>query len=355
VRVGILGCGVISRDYAKNAAAFDSFDVVACADLDRGAAEALAAEHGLAAVGVEELTADPSIDLVLNLTPPAAHAAVIADALRMGKHVYTEKPLASTAAEAAALLDDAERRGLRIGCAPDTFLSAAVQTARTLIDEGAIGEPRAVNAAMLVGGPMSWHPNPDFFFADGAGPLLDMGPYYLTEIVSLLGPVRRAAAFASTPVAEREILVGPRAGERFLAHVPTHTSSLLELNDGVTASLVASFEAPGHYVRELTIHGTDATLSLPDPNTFDTTLKMRRSPQAWETVHVTSRGPQDARGLGLDDLVRAIREDRPHRASGALAHHVVDVARTILAAAEARRTLAVETTVERPDVLPAAA
>jgi predicted dehydrogenase len=354
VKVGVLGCGVISRQYATNASAFDSFELVACADLDPDAAEALAAEHGLTAVGVEELVADPAIELVLNLTPAAAHAAVNADLLAAGKHVYSEKPLAASAAEAAALLAEAERRGLRVGCAPDTFLSAAVQTARTLIDDGAIGEPLSVTAAMLVGGPTSWHPNPDIFFVDGAGPLLDMGPYYLTEIVALLGPVRRVSGFASTRIAEREIAVGPRAGERFRAHVATHTASVLELADGVTASLVASFEAPGQYACDLTIYGTEATLALPDPNGFDTTLGIRRSPRPWETVPVDSRGEQDARGLGLDDLVRAIEEGRAHRASGALAHHVVDVARTILAAAEAGRTLEVATTVERPEPLPVA-
>jgi predicted dehydrogenase len=183
--------------------------------------------------------------------------------------------------------------------------------------------------------------------------LLDMGPYYLTAIVALLGPVRRVSGFASTRIAEREIAVGPRAGERFRAHVPTHSASVLELADGVTASLVASFEAPGQYACDLTIYGTEATLSLPDPNGFDTTLRIRRSPTPWEAVPVDSRGKQDSRGLGLDDLVRAIEEGRPHRASGALAHHVVDVARTILAAAEAGRTLEVGTTVERPDLLPA--
>ena len=352
MKVGVLGCGVISRNYAENAAAFDSFELVACADLDRAAAEALAADHGLAAVGVEELVADPAIDLVLNLTPPAVHAAVNGNLLGAGKHVYSEKPLAATAAEAAALLAEAERRGLRIGCAPDTFLSAAVQTARTLIDEGAIGEPLSVSAAMLLGGPTSWHPNPDIFFADGAGPLLDMGPYYLTAIVALLGPVRRVSAFAATRTVEHEIAIGPRAGERFRSHMPTHTASVLELADGVSGSLLASFEASGQYAYDLTIYGTEATLSLPDPNSFDTGLRVRRAPKPWETVPVASRGPQDARGLGLDDLVRAIGEGRAHRASGTLAHHVVDIARTILAAAEAGRTLELGTTVERPDVLP---
>jgi predicted dehydrogenase len=352
VRVGIVGCGVISKHYAENAQAFDSFEVVACADVARAAAETLAAEHGLAVLGVDELIVEPAIDLVLNLTPAAAHSAVIRKALAAGKHVYSEKPLATTAAEAGELVVEAERRGVRIGCAPDTFLSGPYQAARTLIDEGAIGEPLAASAAMLVGGQTTWHPNPDIFYADGAGPLLDMGPYYLTAIVSLLGPVRRAAGFASTRVDERTIEIGPRAGERFSAATPTHTAATLELESGVTANLVASFEAVDQYVCELEIYGTEGILALPDPNAFEGSLRLRQRRDDWHEVPYASRGERDARGIGLHDLVEAIAENRPQRASGRLAHHVVDVARTILAAAAEGRTLEVGTTVERPAAMP---
>jgi predicted dehydrogenase len=348
VRVGIVGCGVISRHYAQNALAFESFEIVACADLDRRAAELLASEHGLAVASVEELIADPAVDIVLNLTPPEAHVTVIRRALAAGKHVYTEKPLATTVSEAGDLVAEAERRGLRLGCAPDTFLSGPYRAARGLLDAGAIGEPLSVGAAMLVGSQTTWHPNPDIFFADGAGPLLDMGPYYLTAIVALLGPVRRVAGFASTRVLERTIEIGPRAGERFTAETPTHTAAVLELVSGVTANLVASFEASGQYVCELEIHGTQGVLALPDPNAFDGPLRMRRGRGDWEDVPFASRGAQEARGLGLHDLVEAAAEARPHRASGQLAHHVVDVARTVLDAAVEERTLEVTTGVERP-------
>jgi predicted dehydrogenase len=351
VRVAIAGCGVISHAYVKNAAAFSSYEIVACSDVNRSAADALAAEHDLRAAPYEELLADPAIDVILNLTPPSAHVAVNLAALAAGKHVYSEKPLTPTAAEAATLLAEADRRGLRIGCAPDTFLSAAFQTARALLDDGVLGEPVAVSASMLVGGQGSWHPNPDMFYTDGAGPLLDMGPYYLTVLAALLGPVRRIAAIASTRLNERTIDVGPRAGERFVASTPTHTAATLELDGGVTASLVASFDAPGLYVSAFTVYGSAAVLSLPDPNGFAPKLTLQRDRGEPEAVAVTSRGPRDARGIGLDDLVRAIGEGRPHRASGRLAHHVVDVARGILAAAEAGRTLDVETTIERPELL----
>ncbi len=197
MRVGVIGCGVISRAYVENASAFDSYEIVACADLDQAQAKALGKASGLAVVTVDELIGDPMIDVILNLTPPLAHAAVTRQALAVGKHVYTEKPLATDSAEAAALADEAERLGLRIGCAPDIFLGSAYQAGRGVIDDGAIGEPLSVSAAMLVGGQETWHPNPDIFYTDGAGPLFDMGPYYLTAIVALLGPIQRVAGFAS--------------------------------------------------------------------------------------------------------------------------------------------------------------
>jgi predicted dehydrogenase len=348
-----VGCGVISHHYAQNAEAFDAFELVACADLDRHAAERLATERGLAAVAVDELIADPSLDVVLNLTPPAAHVAVTRHALAAGKHVYSEKPLATTAAAAGKLVTEAGRRGLRIACAPDVFLGSAYQAARALLDEGAIGEPLSVSAAMLVGGQSTWHPNPDIFFLDGAGPLLDMGPYYLSALVTLLGPVQRVTGFASTRVPDREIEIGPRAGERFTAETPTHTAAVLQLESGVTANLVASFEAPGQYVCDFFVHGTHGVLALPDPNAFDGPLRLRTGRQGWQDVPIASRGARDARGIGLQDLAESLTEGRPHRASGELACHVVDVARRILDSARKGRSLEVDTTTARPEPLPA--
>ena len=350
--VGIVGCGVISRQYAENARAFDSFDVVACADLDPLRSEALAAEHGLAALSVDELIADPAIDVLLNLTPPAAHVEVIRAALAAGKHVYTEKPLATTDPEAADLIAEAERHGLRIGCAPDIFLGGAYQAARGLIDEGAIGEPLSASAAMLLGGQASWHPDPDIFFADGAGPLLDMGPYYVTAIVALLGSVRSVAGFASLRVAERTIEVGPRQGEVFSASTPTHTTAALELDSGATATLVASFEAPSQYVCDLRIYGAEGAIDLPDPNFFGGNIRLRRGRGDWEDVTYAARGAQESRGLGLAEMVDAIDAGRPHRASGQLGRHVVGVARGILRAAASSTTVAIDACVDQPAPFP---
>jgi predicted dehydrogenase len=351
MKVGIVGCGVISANYAENASAFD-FDLAACADIQHSSAEALAAEHGIRALSLDELMADSAIDVVLNLTPPSAHAEVTRAALAAGKHVYSEKPLAPDAATATELVAEAERRGLLLGCAPDIFLGGAFQAARALIDAGAIGEPVAVSAAMLIRGPDVWHPSPEQFFQDGVGPLLDMGPYYLTAIVTLLGPVRAVAGFASTMTDERTIAIGARAGGRFVVGTPSHVATTMELWSGATANLVASFEVAERYVCDLEIHGREGVLALPDPNAFGGPLRLRRSRGDWEDVPYHSRGAREARGIGLQDLLEAVEERRVPRASGRLAAHVVDVARSALQAAAERRTVEVVSRADRPDALP---
>jgi predicted dehydrogenase len=351
-RVGVVGCGVISRHYAENARAFGEFDIVACADLDPRRSEALALEHGLAAMSVEELVSDPSIGVVLNLTPPNAHVEVIEAALAAGKHVYTEKPIATTTREASSLLAKAGRLGLRIGCAPDIFLGGAYQAARALIDEGAIGEPLSASAAMLLGGQTTWHPDPDIFFSDGAGPLLDMGPYYLTALVALLGPVHAVTGLASTRITERTIEVGPRAGEVFTASTPTHTTAALELEGQVTATLVASFEAPSQYVCDLRVYGSDGVLELPDPNSFGGTVRLRRGRGGWEEVAYATRGARESRGLGLAEMAEAIDARRPHRASGELGEHVVAAARAILEAAAKGKAVTIGDRPEQPAAMP---
>jgi predicted dehydrogenase len=352
VRVGVIGCGVISRAYVQHAKAFDSFELVGCADLDHAQAIALAKTSGLRAATVDDLIADDRIDVILNLTPAPVHAAVIAAALAAGKHVYTEKPIATDVADSLALLAEAERRRLRIGCAPDIFLGAAYQAGRAVIDEGLIGEPLSVSAAMLAGGQHTWHPNPDIFYVDGAGPLFDMGPYYLTAITALLGPIARVAAFASTSDRVRTIEIGPRAGERFLASTPTHTTCAMQLESGVLANLVASFDTSGLYVCDLVIHGSEGVLALPDPNAFEGSVRRKRGRGGWEDVPYVSRGALDARGIGLHDMVEAIREDRPHRASGLLGAHVVEIVRGLLEAASEGRTVEIESRVALPAPMP---
>jgi predicted dehydrogenase len=347
-----MGCGVISRVYAENAKAFDSFELVACADLDPAQAIELAKASGMRTSTVEDLIADDEIEIVLNLTPAPVHAAITSEALAAGKHVYTEKPVAIELADALAVLVLAERQGLRIGCAPDIFLGAAYQAGRAIIDGGGIGEPISVSAAMLAGGQETWHPNPDIFYLDGAGPLFDMGPYYLTAIAALLGPIARVAGFATTGERVRTIEIGPRAGERFAPSTPTHTTTAMELESGALANLVASFETRGQYVCDLVIHGTEGVLMLPDPNAFDGSVRLRRGRGGWEDVPYASRGAVDARGIGLHDMVEAIRDERPHRASGLLGAHVVEVVRGILQAAHEGRTVEIESRVTLPAAMP---
>jgi predicted dehydrogenase len=341
VRVGVVGCGIVAKVYVEGSTAFDSFDVVACADLDVESAEAFAELHRLKASTVDELIADPSIEVVLNLTPPAAHAPVMRAALEAGKHVYTEKPITTTVAEGRELLAEADRRGLRIGCAPDTFLGAAYEAARELIANGEIGSPLAATATFLVGGPDSWHPNADFFYRAGGGPMLDIAPYYLTAIASLLGPYRAALGLATTPTPERRFGVGPRAGEAFTVDVPTHAVAALQLESGALATVTVSFEAFGQYSSGLVVHGSGGSLELPDANAFGGAVRIRNGNGEWKPVEYESPGAQETRGLGLDEMLRAIRNERPHRASGALGLHVLETALAALRSAEEGRTVGI--------------
>lgn len=326
VRVGVVGCGIIAKRYVTDSAAFDTWQPIACADLDTASAEALAAQHGLRAESVDELIADREVELVLNLTPPNAHAPLTRSALAAGKHVYSEKPLATSIADGRDLVETAERLGLRLGCAPDTFLGNAYQAGRRLIESGAIGEPLGAVGRMLVGGPDAWHPNAEMFFRAGGGPLLDIAPYYLTAIVSLLGRIESVSGFAVTRTPQRTFGAGPRAGETFAIEVPTHAAVLLRLEDGVLATLTVSFEARGQYVSGMEVFGSEATLYLPDANTFGGEVSLRRGRGEPEPVPYAPDGAQGTRGLGVHELVESMRTGKPHQASGSLALHVLETA-----------------------------
>jgi predicted dehydrogenase len=328
---------VIAHNYVEGAGAFDTFDVVACADLDSATARAFGERHSLRPQSVDELVTDPGIDVVLNLTPPSAHAAVSSAALEAGKHVYTEKPLATSVADGEALLSVAERRGVRIGCAPDTFLGGAYQAGRELVARGDIGVPLGATATLLVGGPDTWHPNADDFYRAGAGPMLDLGPYYLTAIVALLGPIAEAVAVSSILTPTRTLSVGRRAGEQFTVDLPTHIACLLRLESDAIATLTVSFEARGQYVSGLTVHGSEGSLDLPDANAFGGEVRVRHGKGDWSPVRYASRGAQETRGLGLDEMLEAVRDGRPHQASGALGLHVLDAALAAVTSAAERR------------------
>jgi len=337
LRVGVVGCGVIAARYIADSSAFEHWRPVACADLDADASRALAAKHGLRSLGVDELIADAEVDLVLNLTPPMAHAAVVAAALDAGKHVYTEKPLAPTVSEARELVEEAERRGLRLGCAPDTFLSSPYETGRQLIADGAIGAPVGAAATMLAGGPESWHPNADMFYRAGGGPLLDIAPYYLTALVSLLGPIQSVAAFAETPTPLRTLGAGARAGDVIEVEVPTHAAAVVRMRNGALATLAVSFETRGQYVSGLVVYGTEGLLTLPDANAFTGDVAVTGPGGEVETVAYRSRGEQETRGIGIEELAVALPEGRPHRANAELALHVLEAAEAAIVSAKERR------------------
>jgi predicted dehydrogenase len=340
-RVGLVGCGMVAHRYVEGAAAFDTFDVVACADLDHASAHAFAQQHGLRQQSVDELLSDPAVDVVLNLTPPGAHATVSSAALAAGKHVYTEKPLATSLADGAALVAEADRRGVRIGCAPDTFLGSAYEMGRQLVAGGDIGVPLGATATILLGGPDAWHPNADDFFRAGGGPMLDLGPYYLTAIVALLGLFAEAMGFSSTIAPTRTLGSGPRAGEEFSVDVPTHVASVLRLESGAIATLTVSFEARDQYVSGLVVHGSEGSLELPDANGFGGEVRVRRGRAEWSPVPYPSRGDQETRGIGLHEMLQAVRAGRPHQASGELALHVLAAALAVLSSAAERRAVPV--------------
>ena len=339
MRVGLVGCGVIAHNYVEGAAGFPTFDIVQVADLEPAVAETFGEKHGLPVSSVDELIASPDIDIVLNLTPPAAHAALVSATLCAGKHAYTEKPLAISLDAGRELVRQAHESGLRIGSAPDTFLGGAYETARRLIAEGAIGTPVGAMAVFMTGGPEGWHPNADFFYRAGAGPMLDIGPYYLTAMVALLGPITATAGFSSVPTTEREIAVGPRAGERFGTEVPTHVSTALQFASGALGTFTVGFETQNRYESGLVVHGTQASLQLPDANGFGGDVLIRRERGDWEPVEYELAGAMETRGIGLHDMVTSLRAGRPHRASGELALHVLEAMHAILQSADEGRTI----------------
>ncbi len=354
VGVAVIGCGYISGVYLDVMRRLPILNVLACADLDIERARTQAARFGLPrAVSVQELLADPEIELVVNLTVPRAHTEVALAAIRAGKSVYNEKPLAIRREDGSAILEAARVAGVRVGCAPDTFLGAGLQTCRELIDRGVIGEPVAATAFMLCRGHESWHPDPAFYYQPGAGPMLDMGPYYLTALVALLGPVRRVSGSARVSFAERQIASEPRAGDAITVRVPTHVAGLLDFHSGPLATIVTSFDVYPTGLPNLDIYGSEGSLRLPDPNTFRGPVRVRTSTsEEWADVRVTRPYDEDSRGLGVADMAHGMRSGRPHRASGELAFHVLDIMHAIHESSAKGRHKRVESTCERPSPLP---
>jgi predicted dehydrogenase len=352
VGVAIVGCGTISHEYLRNLTTFPDVRVLVCADLDTDRAKAVAGQYGVPEAGAPDLALrHPDVELVVNLTIPAAHVEVSAAAVALGKHVYSEKPLALDPDSGARLLAAAAQAGVRVGAAPDTFLGAGLQSAYRFIERGGIGTPQTALTLLQGPGPQSWHPSPEFLFQRGAGPLFDLGPYYLTALAAAFGPVVRVAATARRALPTRVIGSGPRAGTEFAVEVPTHVSCLLEYRDGQSATSVFSFDSPLSRQGFLEITGTEATLAVPDPNRFDGPLSLRRAGDT-EWTPVRTHGASVGRGMGVLDMARAIRTGAPHRADAAGALHVVDVMAAVARSAESGEFIAVSSTFAAPAPLP---
>jgi predicted dehydrogenase len=352
-RIGIIGVGVISGIYLQTLTARSDVKVTAIADLDMSRAAAVAAGiPGARALEVPALLADPEVDVVLNLTIPAAHAEIALAAIAHGKHVYGEKPLAVDLASGKQVMDAAAAAGVRLGSAPDTVLGTGTQTARAVMDEGGIGRPIAATAVMASAGPESWHPNPDFYFLPGGGPLMDMGPYYISALVHLLGPVTAVVGSASRLRSERVIGSGPRAGERIPVKVDTHVSGILEHASGALSTLTTSFDSPHSGAAPIEIHGETGSLSVPDPNLFsgDVLLSALGS-REWQPVGDRAGYVDAARGIGLLDMLAA-PTDADVRASGRLALHTLEIMSAVLESAHRGARVTIDSTLERPAVVP---
>jgi len=352
VGVGVIGCGNISAAYLKAAKFFPLLDIRALADINPAAAEARGAEFGVPARSVAALLADEAIEIVLNLTIPNAHVEVGLQAVAAGKHVHSEKPLGVNLEEARRLVRAAVEKGVRLGCAPDTFLGGAHQTARKLIDEGLIGRPIGGTAFFMCPGHERWHPNPGFYYLRGGGPILDMGPYYITDLVNLLGPVASVSGVATQLRAERVVASQPLAGARVPVEVATHVTGVLLFVSGAAVSLTISFDVARHKHTPLEIYGEKGSLVVPDPNYFGGKILFGGATEDWREIP-TEHGYADGnyRIIGVADMARAIRENRSHRASGSLAYHVLEVMQAFQASSDSGSAVTIESRPERPAAL----
>jgi predicted dehydrogenase len=369
LNIGIVGCGNISGIYFQNVPAFRGVALRACADIRPEAAQAQASRFGIEALTVDALLAREDVDLVVNLTVPSAHFGVSLAAIRAGKHVFSEKPLAVDFEQGRKLVDEAETRGVLLGCAPDTFLGAGGRLARRLVDEGAVGRILSGTAFLMSHGMEHWHPDPEFFFKPGGGPILDMAPYYLSAIVNLIGPVKRVFAMSSIGFPERIVTAeSPRKGARIAVETPTHVTALLEFASGAQVSLCMSWDVWKHGHPPIELYGTEGSLRVPDPNFFGGVVELTEKGGDWRVEDASAmplgapnwRSPNWApeapsranyRALGLADLASAVLHGRPHRATGRLALHVLEVMHCILEGAATGLPMPVTTSLERPAVL----
>ena len=354
VNVGIIGAGFISGIYIERGQTFEILNIQAIADVVPERAAEQAELYSIPKVlPPSELLVDPEIELVLNLTIPNVHAEIAFQALEAGKSVYNEKPLAITRADGNKMLDLAQEKGLLVGGAPDTFLGGGLQTCRKLIDDDWIGMPIAATAFMQCHGHESWHPEPEFYYQVGGGPMFDMGPYYLTALIALMGPVKRVTGSTRVTFPTRTITSKPQYGKVVDVEIPTHVTGLLDFDSGAIATIITSFDVWAHNLPCIEIHGTSGSLSVPDPNTFGGPVKVRRpGMEVWAEIPLTHGYAENTRSLGVADMAYALRTGRPHRANGKLCNHVLDIMHAVHEFSNQNRHIELATTCDQPAAFP---
>ena len=355
--VGIVGAGNISATYVATLHMFDFVRVKSVYDLYPDAAQKLATQFGIASVSLDAMLADPEIGLIINLTTPTAHAAISKRALLAGKHVYSEKPLGVSMAEAEELMAIARANDLRLGCAPDTFLGGGHQLTRRLLDEGAIGSTVSATAMLLLPGHEHWHPNPAFFYGRGGGPMLDVGPYYVTNLIALLGPVKEVIGMAKVTRIERTVKTQPRFGETIKVLTPTHLTGVMEFHSGATVTIATSFDVIAHKHNQIELYGSGGSMVTPDPNNFSGKVEVYEG-DAWREVAVDHPytegvpGHLGLRGLGAAEMVDSLRAGRSHRVSSELAFHALEVMTAFERSSQSRHAEAIHSSCGRPDPIP---
>jgi len=356
VKIGIVGCGNISRAYLMTAQTFPILEVAAVADLDVARAQARASEFWVPkACTVKELLAEPHIEIVVNLTIPKAHYEVAIQAVEAGKHVYNEKPLTISLEDGKKLVAAAQKKKVRTGCAPGTFLGGGLQTCRKLIDDGAIGAPLSATAFMITPGHERWHPDPEFYYKEGGGPMFDMGPYYLTALLNLLGPAKRVCGSTPYLKPERTITSEPKKGTKIKVETPDHVTGIVDFTSGACATIVTSFAVWHGNLPRIEIYGSDGSLSCPDPNSLGGPIKLRKADdKEWQEVQLTHGHSGGSRwGLGVADMAYALRSGRAHRASGENALHALEIMHGFMNSSREGRHVELTTPYNRPTPLPA--
>ncbi|MFW5788114.1 MAG: Gfo/Idh/MocA family protein [Halanaerobiales bacterium] len=353
-KVGIVGCGDISGIYFKNCSKFKNLEVVACADLIEEKAQAKAEEFDIPEIcTLEEMLKNPEIDIILNLTTPKSHASICLAALEAGKNVYVEKPLAVSKEDGQKIVDLAEEKGLLAGGAPDTFLGGGMQTCRKLIEDDWIGDVIGATAFMVCHGHESWHPDPEFYYEVGGGPMFDMGPYYLTALVSLIGPAKRVTGTTTKAFEERTITSEPKNGKVIPVEVPTHVSGIIEFANGAQASILTSFDVWGSKLPRIELYGTEGSLMVPDPNGFGGPVQIFKPETGeWKEVPLTHGFANNNRGLGVADMAYAIKNDRKHRASAKMANHVLEMMHGFHESSNQGKHIELKSSCDQPEPLP---